>query len=301
MRTPRLRSFLCLGLIASAVAGCGESKPQPEVPSPLREAYSLMDQGQNAKAILLLESATRADSGNEEARVLLASAYLGEAGVDVYRIHDSFKDVLFSKSLGDSFWKAKPRSEAVPEPHEEADPKAPFEKLLDRMDVALARLQKVVNFLNRFPDVEKRNWGLLDRALENLDAITQTRDVSLYKVFIRVIYLKAYFDHEVVNDSELGSKKWACSLDLEKLRESLIWVTQNLVAASEDFHRVFPDKTSSLDGAHGELAGLLKFLEEMKPEAPVGTNTGLLATQQKLRERFHCSQETEAAEQGLGP
>ncbi|HAR42877.1 MAG TPA: hypothetical protein DCS07_09660, partial [Bdellovibrionales bacterium] len=176
----------------------------------------------------------------------------------------------------------------------QAQEPAPLELLIDRLDLNLARVQNVTNLLSRFPDVAKEKWSLLDKALENLDSVTQSRDVHLYKVFIRVVYLKAFLGQEVVSDSDFGRKRWACKLDLEKLRENFVWITQNLVAASEDFRSVFPSKATSLDGMHGQLAGVLTILEEMKSSGPVGSNTGLLSAQLKLQSTFRCDTSSSA-------
>ena len=289
------RRLICLGIIVGLVTFAACAKKQEAAPNPLTEAYSLMDKGQNAKAILILEDAVARDPHNSEARVLLASAYLGEAGVDVYKIHDAFKDVLFDKSLGDSFWHgpsgSKDPSTGLPsfEGVDTSPDKTPVELVLTRLDFLLMKLRQDVTFLNRFPDVEKIKWSLLDKALEHLDSVESEKDVCLYRVFVRIIYLRAYLSQEIIADPDFGSKKWACNLDVEKLRESLVWIARNLVGASDDFRQVYPGKASSfLAGFQGTITAFLEALEHAKSDDPAGANTGDLGVQQRLREAFKC-------------
>lgn len=283
--------------------GCAQSK-QDRPLHPISEAYALMDKGQNAKAILILEDTVSRDPDNSEARVLLASAYLGEAGVDVYKIHDTFKDVLFNKSLEDSFLGESnhdaPAADPILEvpnvngPDNSENPrindKALIEGILFRLDHTLTQLRQGITFLNRFPDVDKIKWGLLDKALEELSWVEPTRDICLYRIFIRVIYLRAYLGQEIIINSEFGTRNWACRLDIEKLRESLIWITRNLVHASEDYRKVYPDKSHSWVRFQGTIMAFLEALEQVKTNAPLGANSGILGLQQRLREAFKCNE-----------
>src|SRR5262249_45594641 len=104
----------------------------------------------------------------------------------------------------------------------------------------------------------------------------------------------AFLGQELISDPDFGNKKWLCSVDLEKLRENLVWLTQNLVYASEDYRRVFPNQASSLDAVHGDFAGLLSVPEEMKSNAPAGTNTGIYGAQLKMRKALSCNGEAPA-------
>jgi len=291
------RKIICLGFVVAlaTLTACAKSN-RDVAPNPVNEAYRLMDKSKTAKAILILEDTVSRDPHNSEARVLLASAYLGEAGVDVYKIHDAFRDILFEKSLGDSFWHgsnknaSKDPSIGLPslEGPDTSNDKTPIELVLTRLDYFLMKLKQVVTFLNRFPEVEKIKWGLLDKALENLDRVESTQDVCLYRVFIRVIYLRAYLSQELITDPDFGSKKWACRLDIEKLRESLLWIMGNLAGVSKDFRKVYPEKAHSLAGFEGSITEFLVGLEQAKSKAPAGANTGALGVQQRFREAFKC-------------
>ncbi len=307
----RAGPFLLLGIAAASAAlgACAKSHAPAAPPPPLTEAYSLMDHGDNAKAIVLLEKQVQADPSSDEARALLASAYVGEAGVDVYRIHDTFYDVLFSRPLQKSFFTGASTAAPVadvsaPAPGPSASPSpvpgpAPVQQLIRLTDIFMAETQSIVGFLNRFPDVEKAKWPLLDRALEQLDTIVpespdpasakRHKDVMLYRVFIRVVYLKAYLAQELIGDRDFGNKRWACNVDLEALRESAEWVSHQLVLAADDFRAVFPDKGSSLDTLNAAASALDQELTRpVGSDGPAGTRTGLLELQSWLRSQSGC-------------
>ncbi|MGK5082006.1 hypothetical protein WDW37_01780 [Bdellovibrionota bacterium FG-1] len=277
------RCLLSFAFFAGVVSlnACASKNDNPAL-DPLTEAYSLMDQGQNARAILILESEAARNPKDAETNVLLASAYLGKTGVDVYRIYDSFKDVLFDQSLSDKFWKALlDRSIAPPNGH------SPIELLIDQVDRFLNLVREVVSFLNRFPKVEKEKWALIDQALEHLDAIEATRDISLYRVFIRIIYLKAFINLEIIGNPDFGNRQWACGLDLNHFRDGLAWIARNLSLATEDFRRVYPDQYSSLAIFSGTVTELYEGLNGLESETSPSA-TGTLTLQGRLREAFKC-------------
>ena len=74
-----ISSALAIALALSACAPAPKKAGSPE-----HEAYTLMDQGSNAKAVLLMEATIEKKPDSSEARLLLASAYMGMAGVDIY-------------------------------------------------------------------------------------------------------------------------------------------------------------------------------------------------------------------------
>ncbi|MBC7385877.1 MAG: hypothetical protein H7301_06915 [Cryobacterium sp.] len=82
--------------------------------TPVQEAYRLMDQGENAKAVVVLEdSLARNTSDPSDAHQLLASAYVGLAGIDIYKIQEAFQDILFRKSLRDEVNSKPMRADVV--------------------------------------------------------------------------------------------------------------------------------------------------------------------------------------------
>ncbi|MGK5090332.1 hypothetical protein WDW86_22525 [Bdellovibrionota bacterium FG-2] len=197
---------------------------------------------------------------------MLASALLGEAGVDVYSLYDSFADVVFSRSVNDTFLKApEPASEAAPksEPSQIVDKCFFVEKLAGDIDALMNEFRRIVGFFNRFPDVPKEKWPLLRKALECLDPVEATRDVSIYRLFIRIALLKAYLGSELVGDSEFGTRSWACRLDLGHLRDNLAWITETLTLGIEDFGQTFPKRQTSLVEVQALTTALTQKFQEL--------------------------------------
>lgn len=298
------RSAVLFAVVTGAIAA-GACAPPRQAPLPhiLTEAYSHLDQGNNAKAILLLEKAVLEDpSENSEARFLLASAYLGQAGVNVYALYDSFQDVLFSQSLEKTLLKGKkPKSELTEEtPVESADPEptpspsvsvgpAPVQSAVVRMDRLLNSLRRAFSFLNRFPDVKKRDWSLIERAIDLLDTIPPEKDVRLYRVFARTVYIKAYLSRHIVRDREIGTSAWACDLELPALSEGIDWISGHLAFSIEDLTQVFPGRTSSLVPVQSWLTVAREQLTLMAEESPdLGSRTALAIAQKRIRERLEC-------------
>ena len=280
-------AFVCLLLPACV--------PPAEAPgNALHEAYTLMDRGENAKAVLLMERTLREDPANPEASLLLASAYMGSAGVDIYSLHDAFKDILFADPLENSFLGggARPaldQPEALPPPPAPTPTQGPAQALFAQLDDLLNRSRKVALFLNRFPHVDEVKWPYLIRALEVLDPLQDSgKDVKLYRVFIRVVLLKAYIEVRILRDSQLGTRPWVCRQDLSGLEEGLTWITGHLVKASSDFNQVFPDRASSLNRIHSYLAASLDELTLAREQSPPGTGLSLLQAEQGLGRLLQC-------------
>lgn len=266
----------------------------------MNEAYELMDQGKNAKAILLLEPVVEKNPKNTEARIMLASAYLGNAGVHVYSAHDSFHDILFTRPLGESFWGAyKPKIKMGPDclflpgsasvnVSEEEDEPSIVEKVLEHAGCFLGKLQAVTAFLTRFPDVPSEKWGYLDRALDLLVSIDNMRDVALYRIFIRVIYIKAVLKTDFVQNLDFGNKDWACSLQLEQLKDNVHWVAKQLDLTKKDFEDVYPDKTSVLEDLKKGLHAFLDSIDEFRSTVPGRFNSAFEQFHGFVLEKFHC-------------
>ncbi len=254
-------SFIILSLVAvSAMSGCARKGNEVRTLSLTREAYALMDHGQNAKAILLLEERIATAPEDMEARVMLASAYLGQTGVDVYKIYERFRDLLFAKPLSDAF---NPDDHSDGDDAEASDiPQAqtPGEEVVESLDLFIAKFQSGSAFLRRFPRVKKEDWVLLDRALAVLDDAALfpqettvspndsriPRDLRLYRVFIRVVYLKAFLGETFLQQRDLGSRRWVCQVKAQRASDGLSWTMGHLAQAAQDFATVFPDKSFRL-------------------------------------------------------
>jgi hypothetical protein len=283
--------FLILIYLTASSPGCGNQEP-PSHQNSLYRIYQLLDQGKNATAIYLLTKIIKDSPENSEAHALLASAYLGEAGINIYSIHDAFKDILFDRSLGESFWKQA--SPSAPERSSSASIKVnqeeetDIEKLLDQTDIILIQLRKTITYLNRFPYVIERNWILLDQAIYHLNLIEGSKDLYLYRIFIRMIYLKSYLDKNIIMNNAIGRKQWICNIQLYEVREQIQWIVQHIKLALEDFYRIYPDQSPSVIYTHSSLTAFLDALDEWRESAPLGGNTGLLNLHVRLKEAMKC-------------
>jgi hypothetical protein len=300
--------FFAIALVMVGVAGVscapkGQNTPQP----PLTEAYRLMDKGDNEKAAILLEQYIQQNPDSQEGKILLASAYMGEAGVDIYKLYDSFKDIIFNKPLGERFWgnggssssddilgndsdvegKRNVVAQNGSDPSSQEEP--PIEILIDHADKILLKTKKVIEFLNRFPDVPKEKWPLLDSGLALLDSASNARDISLYRIFFRLVYMKAYLGQEFLRDPDMGRKKWLCSIDLGNLRESLDWVLKQLSAASDDVRRAYPSQASNLNSVQAIMDAFREELDGLD-RSTTGANTEQTVLQNRFRTALHCGQ-----------
>lgn len=271
-----------------ACGGCAKSR-EDETPHRIEEAYHLLDQSENAKAILVLRGLLEEEPGNEEARILLASAYMGQAGVDIYSIWDGFHDVLFNKPLGDVVLKSQSGGNGLMAPAPADDtPPTPGAALVHKLDRFLTELRNVVSFLNRFPSVPREKWILLTQSLRNLDEIDGRKDVRLYRIFIRVIHLRAYLDVEFLKDPNLGTRTWACSFEVEPFRDKLAWLAEQMKHILDDYRVLYPEKSISLAELSGGIDGLASGLDHYQERGPVGSQTGGLAGENLVRKNFGC-------------
>lgn len=283
-----MKLFSAAPLVALVIVTiCYCAKRDPEIPlHSLAEAYALMDAGDNAKAIVVLEMLLVKEPGNTQAKILLSSALLGAAGVDVFKAHDHFSDIIFNQSLGARLW-GEPEGGA--EPTEEKGG-TPIEGLVNRIDLLLGRLRQVVLFMNRFPHVDKINWPLLDRALEKLEIPSDQidKDVRMYRLLINILYFRAYLSESLLKDATLGSKKWICRVDIEHFRESILWTARKLLSVSDDFAEVYPQNAFHVTALHATTAAVV---EDIMVRAPAGSRTALYLFQSKFREFMRCPSE----------
>lgn len=283
MKLGTIIAFLLLGL---CLFGCSTSK---EETAPLTKAYRLLDKSENAEAIVLLEEFLKTHPDNEEAQILLSSAYLGAAGLDVFATYNTFRDLLFEKSLGEVFFK-KPKlpQEANPEyPKTEAV----LEKFIYSLDFFLTQLRNVVHFLDRFPHVKSHHWPLLDEALVHLAEVKQSREISLYRLFLRVVYLKSYLDVEWVRNQEVGSAQWFCELKAIDLKEKFLWILDHSNAGLTDLNRVYPNRGTDWEDARVVLSEAQSWIEN---DTPSGTYSSLMLLESNLRGRLKCDEITAA-------
>lgn len=192
----RLIHFFTSALLLSLLAGCGGAKTGAMPPK--EEAVKLMDTGENAKAAAILEDSLAKHPDDDEAKLLLASSYMGMAGIDVYKIFDAFKDLIFKKSLKDQI--ITPHDGVADHPSlgdgaiPDQDPaKTKSEIAVAKFDKTLSTLQLALIYLDRFPQIDEEKWPLVESALATLQSMKNPAgDTFVYRVLIRVIYSKSY-------------------------------------------------------------------------------------------------------------
>jgi hypothetical protein len=309
-----LLAVLTLGLVAATLPGCARKQNEATVRyTAVNEAYGLLDKGQTSRAIALLEDILRDEPYNAEARVMLASAYMGRAGIDVLSMHDAFKDVLFSRSLSDVFFsggKKAPDLDGTGKPVAPRDPLTgapgvdgrdsvtvtPAERLFEKIDEFLNNIRRVLVILDRFPRVPPAKWPLLEQALLNLSKTPLQREVRLYRMFIRLIYLKEVLVTRVIRDSTFATRKWACNLELDQLHDSLTWISTSLAEISEDFIEVYPRDGSPFTRVEALFKVFRDELGELEASAPAGGETATMIGERRIREAFHCAAGGEGGE-----
>jgi hypothetical protein len=300
----RAAAFLLSIALISALSACGgKDRRVAQRYTAVNEAYELLDKGQTSRAIALLEKIVSEEPRNTEARVMLASAYMGGAGVDVLSMHDAFKDVLFSRSLSDIFLNGEKKHDAPApgttpsdpftgappiEGSEDREQSTPAERMFVRLDEFLNNVRRLLVVLDRFPRVSARKWSLLDQALYNLDQTTLEREIRLYRMFIRMIYLKEVLIHRVIRDPNFGTAYWACTLELSQLHESLSWISNSITSISSDFIEVYPRDGSPFAKIEALFKVFSEELEEFESSTPPGGETATMMGDRRIREAFKC-------------
>ena len=275
------------------------------VQSPLTESYALLNEGQNAKAIKLLEKELARHPDNDEVRLVLASAYAGEAGVDVITIYDSFKDLLFAKPLKNSILQGpeessrpadgpvpiaavKPKANAASENKDEIQ--TPVKKFSHEIYQFLDSLQRALGYIEKFPRVTANELPLIARALQLLDAHAWQKDVTFYRAFLRVLYLKESYLEKITNDEHFGTSEWICTLDLRKFGEELAVIGDDLLKVTKDLKEVYPNKSSYIDDFYYYVMIMDGTLKTSSTHSPAGSQSGTLLLEGKLRSFMRCGE-----------
>lgn len=251
-------SFILLGLLSCMVfTACG--KPLAHQMTSTQEAYQLMDKGENAKAALVLEKALRDNPDDAKARKLLGTAYVGLAGIDIYSIQDAFQDVLFRRSLKEQVFSPS-KNEGSSQNNSPSNLKG-GEKMMRNLDSAIVSIQKLLVYVDRFPQVPKEKWPFLERALTELQGLNKSSDVPVYRMLVRMIYLKSYLVENVVRDENFGTRKWACTFDVNDLDEGMTFVGQQIQAIKTDLDLAVKLGAKRLAQASGTINSLASQAE----------------------------------------
>ncbi len=293
----------CAGVGSLWVGACTRSS-EVQTPNPVTESYRLLDHDQKGKATLILEKEIKDHPDNMEARLVLGSAYVGEAGLDVLTLYNSFQDILFSKSLSDRLWhndssgqasepspgngQFEPEPKPTPSVRPSESPETATEEALDKVDTFLNDVRKTLELLDRMPSIPRSKWPYLDRAFEVMDPIGPDKDASIYRLFVRIIYVKSYLSTNILRDRDLLTRDAICQLDFEELRNGLLWISSMLDDAGNDFEYTFPGKAAPFIQFHANLIMLSNYLSTSDQNTPIGAETSMIRIQQLIRNKLHC-------------
>jgi tetratricopeptide (TPR) repeat protein len=232
------RRLLISAVLLALLTGCGRTRTGT-IP-PKEEAVTLMDTRQNAKAAEILETALEKNPDDDEAKLLLASAYMGLAGIDIYRIFDAFQDLIFRRSLKDQI--ISPARDGIQKhPLGNGDipsadeTKTKAEEAMAAIDRALSSFQLVLLYLDRFPQVPEEKWPYIESALAELESMRDpSSDTFTYRVLIRLIYSKSYLVERVIRDHQAWTRDWGCHFDVRDFDEGLDFFTHQALAIDEE-------------------------------------------------------------------
>lgn len=170
--------FLALLVLGSAaLSGCQKTPYNPYAPSerPLDENRARIEQGRYSEAIDSLNGHLRQFPNDEEARLLLASAFAGRAGIKL-RDFSNFARLILSNGAG------SPRANGV--------------------DDASAQLEWEIGFvftlMNSIPEPINGNAGIADitAAVDVLNGQSLSPGRYLYRAVLKLVIFKYNFDHK---------------------------------------------------------------------------------------------------------
>lgn len=278
--------ILFLSILALGLSSCGSDQESVK-PDVITEAYQLVDRGENAKAIQLLERHLAEEPEDGEARLVLATAYIGHAGINIYSLHKTFEEVLFSKPLSDSLDGGSFDEYFSVRVHG-GELEAPLEKLITELYRLALYQRQVITFLRRLPEVPREQWPLVENGLQHLELIKGGRDVAAYRLFVRIIYIKDYLQQRIIRDLDFGKKIWACKLDIFKIQREYKWVLKQSHKIHNDALAAYPGRNTAFDTLIRKMMLIEEITDEILEEGPAGVATGITGIQNALRGIFRC-------------
>lgn len=284
----RTNLFL-VALLLSAIS-CSRGV-ESERPHPVTEAYYRADRGEDALGIFLLEDYLKNNRNDSEARLLLASNYMGAAGINVFSLYDEFKDILFTGDLGKVVKNAEKFLDITaksPRTLGEDGEMTPAEVVIDYIDHFLGIIRKVVSVLNRLPAIPKEQWPLVDRSLYHLDLIERDKDVALYRLFVRIIYVRDFIVERMIANPEVGTIGWVCRMEVDSFVDDLRWISDHLRKASFDMNFTFPEDSHALIEFQRVIASGVRAFDHFTANAPAGSATGYVILQDNMRKALNC-------------
>ncbi|MBI4924836.1 MAG: hypothetical protein HY843_02840 [Bdellovibrio sp.] len=255
-------------LVCLSCLNCGNPR-QVYKPSSVAEAEDLIDKGENEKAILILEKYMQEEPKNKEVKILLASAYLGYAGLSIYSYFESFHDLLFERPLSETLFGDKSSQDlasvSINMPGLNDD-LAPIEVMLLKLSQFFLIASNQLSFFNRFNTVMPAYWQFVDRALKLIDSTEKTNDIVLYKILIWIIYIKSYLKYNIVGDKSVGSRQWICNLDVERFYLDIKWILRSVLIIVKDVKIIKTEGSAALNDLEIGLSDIEHIMNEFSDQ-----------------------------------
>lgn len=289
----RLIHFFTSALLLSLLAGCGGAKTGAMPPK--EEAVKLMDTGENAKAAAILEDSLAKHPDDDEAKLLLASSYMGMAGIDVYKIFDAFKDLIFKKSLKDQI--ITPHDGVADHPSlgdgaiPDQDPaKTKSEIAVAKFDKTLSTLQLALIYLDRFPQIDEEKWPLVESALATLQSMKNPAgDTFVYRVLIRLIYSKSYLVARVLRNEQLWTREWACHFKAQDFDGDLAFFTFQVRSIEADLVQGAEHGVKTLGKAHKNFSTIFDAANSSGGFQSLSQGMTFSELENSIKGVFHCN------------
>ncbi len=171
---------------ALSLASCSKNHVQASAETDYDYAVRLLDHGQYSAAIEVMEGHISTAPDDGRARLLLASAYAGRAGVQLTDFFDLAKELMRASKSDPHGLDGLKKTDAM--------------EFLDRLYKALHRLENFLRAFNLVPDVRS------DRQVQDLRTAVQilnedqgsnlSRGAILYRGLLKIVLLKHSLRHE---------------------------------------------------------------------------------------------------------
>lgn len=260
------------------LTGCGHGYKAATVSEKLTLAYRLMDRGQSAQATALLEEILERDSPSRneenEARLMLASVYAGQAGVDIISLHKAFKDVFFSQSLVDSVEQNNFGQLTSQVPQIEEDDSG-LVKLVNDVGQVLYTSQRIMLFLSNLPKVDDQKWPLLEEAISVLQPINNPRDRVAYRFFLRMLYLRELIHSKIKSEEKSALKIFLCNVSLTEIKDFMGQIHKQTSQSEREVEILFSNYKEPLQKVNDRIETGLEAIDILQEKSPTGTLLGL--------------------------
>ena len=191
-----IRTILGGLLVVGLAAGCANKREAEKSRSDVDRATFLIDQGQYSEAIFSLSEKLKAEPEHQKARLLLASAYAGRAGLKFL----DFK--LFASQV--TSWNG----------HDDPKLFSSKNKILQSVAQTIWQIQRFSQAFETVPaPSSKTGIGDIRKALAILDESGRLSDgPSLYRALLRVVVFK----YDIVTRYDL-IPQGGCAIDIPQL------------------------------------------------------------------------------------